>query len=50
MDGMIFLIPITLVMGLASLAVFLWSLKARQYDDPRGDAMRILNEDDFPLP
>ncbi len=50
MDGMIFLIPITLVMGLASLAVFLWSLRAKQYDDPKGAAMRILQDDDRPLP
>lgn len=51
MDGMLFLIPLTLAMGLFSLWVFLWSLKDRQYDDPEGAARRILdNDDDRPLP
>ena len=50
MDGMMFLIPIALFMGLVGLLAFLWNLKNRQYDDPKGAAMRILNNDDFPLP
>jgi cbb3-type cytochrome oxidase maturation protein len=51
MDGMIFLIPITLAMGIGSLVVFLWSLKTHQYDDPKGAAHRILVDDeDAPLP
>jgi cbb3-type cytochrome oxidase maturation protein len=50
MDGMIFLIPIALLMGFIGLLAFLWNLKNRQYDDPKGAAMRILNDDDFPLP
>ncbi len=50
MDGMMFLIPIALLMGFIGLLAFLWNLKNRQYDDPKGAAMRILNDDDFPLP
>lgn len=50
MDGMIFLIPIALLMGFVGLLAFLWNLKNQQYDDPKGSAMRILNDDDFPLP
>jgi cbb3-type cytochrome oxidase maturation protein len=51
MEGMFFLIPITLAMGLGSLAVFLWTLKTRQYEDPEGAAHRILmDDDDLPLP
>ncbi len=50
MDGMMFLIPIALFMGFIGLLAFLWNLQNRQYDDPKGAAMRILNDDDFPLP
>ncbi len=50
MDGMFVLIPIALFMGLVGLLAFLWNLKNKQYDDPKGAAMRILNDDDFPLP
>jgi cbb3-type cytochrome oxidase maturation protein len=50
MEGMFVLIPIALFMGLLGLLAFLWNLKNKQYDDPKGAAMRILNDDDFPLP
>ena len=50
MDGMIFLIPLALFMGFAGLLAFFWNLKNKQYEDPKGAAMRILNDDDFPLP
>jgi cbb3-type cytochrome oxidase maturation protein len=51
MDGMFFLIPITIVMGLGGLWALMWSLKARQYEDPDGAAHRILIDDgDLPLP
>ena len=50
MDGMMFLIPIALFMGFIGLLAFLWNLNNRQYDDPKGATMRILNDDDFPLP
>ncbi|MEN9856460.1 MAG: hypothetical protein RL186_796 [Pseudomonadota bacterium] len=50
MDGILVLIPIALFMGFVGLLAFLWNLKNKQYDDPKGAAMRILNDDDFPLP
>jgi cbb3-type cytochrome oxidase maturation protein len=50
MEGMFVLIPIALFMGFIGLLAFLWNLKNKQYDDPKGAAMRILNDDDFPLP
>lgn len=50
MSSMVFLIPIALFMGFIGLLAFLWNLNNRQYDDPKGAAMRILNDDDFPLP
>lgn len=48
MEAMIYLIPITLVMGVASFAVFLWSLRSRQYEDPQGAAWRVLGDDSLP--
>ena len=49
-----FLIPLSLGLGLIGLASFAWALRAGQFDDPEGDAWRILtippepkgNEDD----
>jgi cbb3-type cytochrome oxidase maturation protein len=51
MDGMIFLIPLTIIMGIAGFLVFLWTLKTRQYEDPEGAAARILTgrDEDHPL-
>ncbi len=46
MNALLILIPLALLLGLAGLAAFLWSLKAGQYDDLDGDAARILMEDD----
>jgi cbb3-type cytochrome oxidase maturation protein len=45
-----YLIPIALGLGLAGLAVFLWSFQSGQYDDLQGAAERILDQDDVPLP
>jgi cbb3-type cytochrome oxidase maturation protein len=46
------LIPVSLALGLIGLAAFLWTLRHRQYDDPDGDAARILRDDhdDHPAP
>jgi len=49
MSGFFYLIPISLLLGTGGLAVFLWSLKAKQYEDLEGAASRILFEDDVPL-
>ena len=38
------LIPVSVGLGLAGVAAFLWSLRAAQYDDPEGDSRRILDE------
>lgn len=52
MGILVYLIPVSLLLGGLGLAAFLWSLKHRQYDDPEGDANRILNKDwdDRPKP
>ena len=48
MTGVLWLVPVALAMGLAGLAAFIWSLGAAQYDDPEGNAVRILVEEDKP--
>lgn len=52
MGILLYLIPVSLGLGALGLAAFLWSLKHRQYDDPEGDANRILSKDwdDRPKP
>lgn len=52
MNGLLFLIPVALGLGLAGLAAFFWALRNGQFDDPEGSANRILiddeDEDDLP--
>ncbi len=45
MDNLAYLITISLFLGGLGLAAFFWSLRSRQYDDPEGDANRILKTD-----
>lgn len=45
MDILFWLIPISLILGALGLGAFIWSLHHRQYDDPSGDAVRILLSD-----
>jgi len=42
MDVLIYLVPIALLLGVIGLAGFMWALKSGQYNDPEGDAARIL--------
>jgi cbb3-type cytochrome oxidase maturation protein len=48
MNGLMILIPVALLLGVAGLAAFLWSLRAGQFDDLDGAAVRILRDDDGP--
>lgn len=48
--AIIWLIPCALFLGGLGLAAFIWSLRARQYDDPDGDKARIFEAEDYPLP
>lgn len=50
MNVLVYLIPASLLLGGLGLAFFFWSLKSNQYDDPQGDARRILSNeyDDAP--
>ena len=45
MSGLIFLIPLALLLGAVWLAAFLWTLKAGQYEDLDGAAWRILDDE-----
>ena len=45
MTGMLALILLSLALGLAGLATFLWALKSGQYDDVDGAANRVLFDD-----
>lgn len=50
MTALLYLLPISLVLGVAGLFAFFWTIKADQYDDAKGNAMRILSDeyDDHP--
>lgn len=52
MNILLVLVPVSLVLGLIALGMFIWNLKHRQYDDPEGDGQRILSDewDDVPKP
>lgn len=45
MDVLGILIPVSLFLGLVGLAAFWWMLRRGQFDDPDGDANRILSDD-----
>lgn len=51
MDVPVILIPASLLVELAGLATFLWTIRSRQYDDPAGEQARALSprHDDAPL-
>lgn len=42
MTALIYLIPISMAMALIGLVAFVWTFRSGQYDDPKGDAERIL--------
>ena len=45
MNGIALIIAAALAFGLGALGLLLWSLASGQYDDPEGDAERILIDD-----
>jgi cbb3-type cytochrome oxidase maturation protein len=52
MDILLLLAPFSVALGLLAVAAFWWTLRDGQYEDPVGDANRILVEDveDRPIP
>jgi len=50
MNILVFLIPVSLFLGGLGLLFFVYTVRSDQYDDPEGDARRILSDeyDDHP--
>ena len=46
MTGLVILIPIALVLGLAGLGAFFWAARSGQFEDLDGAALRILIDDE----
>ena len=46
MNVLVVLIPVSLTLGVFGLIAFLWTIRTRQYDDPLGEASRILLDPD----
>lgn len=46
MSGLVYLIPIALLLGLAGLAAFFWAMRSGQYEDLDGAGARILIEEE----
>lgn len=49
MSDFLWLIPLSVILGLGGLVLFLWTLRAGQYEDLDGAAERILYDEDEPL-
>lgn len=45
MNVLVYLIPVSLILGGLGLAAFYWAVKGQQFEDPDGDSRRILSED-----
>jgi len=45
MNVLVILIPVSLFLGGLGLVAFFWMLRKGQFDDPDGDANRILRDD-----
>ncbi len=43
MQILAYLIPISLILGGVGLLAFVYTVRSNQYDDPDGDAQRILS-------
>lgn len=48
MGILMFLAPASVALALVGLGAFWWTLRNGQYDDPMGDASRILLDEDRP--
>jgi cbb3-type cytochrome oxidase maturation protein len=46
MIALLWLIPLTLALGGAALALFAWTVRSGQYEDLEAAAHRILRDDD----
>lgn len=46
MNVLVFLVPVSLLLGAIGLAAFIWTVRHAQYEDLDGDAARILFDED----
>jgi len=49
MDVIYGLIPLMIIIGLAMVVIFFWTVKSGQYEDMEGDSHRILMDEDEPV-
>ncbi|MEX0306252.1 MAG: cbb3-type cytochrome oxidase assembly protein CcoS [Ruegeria sp.] len=45
MEVLAYLIPISLLLGGVGLVAFIYTVRSNQYEDPEGDARRILSDE-----
>lgn len=48
MTSLLILIPVSLGMGLVGLGAFFWAMRTDQFDDPDGNAWRVIDTEDRP--
>lgn len=48
MNAFLLMLPAAFVLAAVGLVAFSWALKSGQFEDPKGDAARILGNDDRP--
>lgn len=46
MSSLYILIPVSLGMGLIGLCAFFWAMRHNQFDDPEGNAWRVIDPDE----
>jgi len=49
MTSMIYLVPLAIGICIVGLFAFFWTVKSGQYEDPKGDASRMLFTEDKPI-
>lgn len=45
MNSLVVLIPLSLGMGLIGLCAFFWAMRTNQFDDPDGNAWRVITQE-----
>jgi cbb3-type cytochrome oxidase maturation protein len=48
MNVLVYLLPLALFLGALGLAGFVWSLRAKQFEDLQGAGWRAIADDDLP--
>jgi len=49
MTSLIYLVPLAIAICIVGLLAFFWTVKSGQYEDPQGDAARMLYSEDKPI-